>query len=237
MNIKSKITIAGKSTYKFNNKDIFRNLSVIKLFIIMIISIFIIEDFNLQAQNTYQTSDNHNFTTDTLYFDNGRIKNIRSYNNDMSLMYVKLFDENSRSIIAEGKYLNREKDSVWNMYSSAGFILNKIEYKQNKKNGLEYTYYPNGDVAEIKEWKDDIQNGVWKQYFIGGILKTDATYKNGDLEGKITFYHYNSKPSLGGVYEKGSREGLWMYFDEDGNVIKEENYKNGFLIDNIKNNQ
>ncbi|MGI6718379.1 MAG: toxin-antitoxin system YwqK family antitoxin [Bacteroidales bacterium] len=207
-------------------KSFFTCISIYLLFILFCSN-------HLQSQDVVSYVDN-DLITDTLFFENGMIKNIRIYNNDMSLMYVKLFDKNRRTILAEGKYLNQQKDSVWNIYSVGDFILNRIEYKNDKKNGLEYTFYPNGEVAEIKEWKDDVQHGVWKQYFMGGVLKTDATYFNGSLEGKITYYHHNSKPLLGGVYQNGLREGKWIYFDEEGNIVKEENYKDGFLIEDIQ---
>ncbi|MDR2085200.1 MAG: hypothetical protein LBP67_09430 [Bacteroidales bacterium] len=172
----------------------------------------------------------HSQTTDTVFYETGKIKIIRTIISD-SEVYGKFFAENGKTLIAEGMYVNKERNGVWVFYDDAGMKNSTETYSAGKKNGISHIYYSDGTIGETLEWKDGIKNGVWKQFFFGGILKIDAKYLNNELDGEVKFFHPNSKLNILGYYKNGLRNGIWKYYNEEGSFIKEEKYENGFLVE------
>ncbi|MDL2242884.1 hypothetical protein LJC25_04060 [Bacteroidales bacterium OttesenSCG-928-K03] len=169
-------------------------------------------------------------TSDTIFYETGKIKIIRTKISDNEV-YGRFFAENGRTLIAEGKYVDKERDSLWSFYNYNGILNSTETYDSGKKNGISHIYYPDGTIGETLEWQNDLKHGVWKQFFSNGITKTDANYIDGELNGEIKFFHPNSKLNIHGYYKNGARDSLWLYFDDQGNLLNEEKYENGFLLE------
>lgn len=179
-----------------------------------------------------QFKDDIPFGEFTYYYPSGKVKAVSMIFDSGRSSYTKTYHENG-FLMAEGKYVNREKDSVWKYYSKydKNLLLSEETYVDNEKEGIWYNYYPDGSVAEEISYKDDQKHGPWKQYFDDGSIKIRAKYEEGELEGLFQAFYPNGQASIAGTYEDAMKNGVWMYFDEDGQTIQREEYDHGYLID------
>lgn len=165
----------------------------------------------------------------TYYYDNGLPYSIIIWSNNGKVGRTKLY-EGSGKLVAEGKYIDQKKDSVWIFYNESGKVLSEETYKLGKKNGVFKVYYSNGQIAEEKPWVNGLANGPHKKYFESGQLKYSGQYINDKVEGKVTFYHVDGKINATGIYKNDLKDGEWKYYKEDGKLQKTDKYVNGKLI-------
>lgn len=160
------------------------------------------------------------------YYISGVLKAVTNYSADGIIANTKTFHENSKPL-AEGKYVNQMKDSIWNYFSDVnGELISKETYNNGKLNGPSLTFYPESEkVAESIEYKNDLKEGDFKKYFPNGSIMTEGKYKNNQLEGNFILYFPNGKIQLKGKYKNGRQIGNWSYFDEDGNKVNEEDFR------------
>lgn len=160
------------------------------------------------------------------YYVSGVLKAVTKYSPDGIVARTKTFHENSKPM-AEGKYINQKKDSVWRYFSDVdGKLISDETYKKGVLQGLSRVYYPeSGKVAESTEYKDNLKNGKLIKYFPEGSLMTEGTYVDDQLESDFTLYFPNGKIQLKGQYKNGRQVGNWTYYDENGMEITEDDFK------------
>jgi antitoxin component YwqK of YwqJK toxin-antitoxin module len=98
---------------------------------------------------------------------------------------------------------------------------------KGSREGSFINYYPNGEISEKTEYKNNMKNGNWEQYFKGNVPKLMAHYENNKLEGGFIVYFNTGKPYITGRYKNSLREGKWIFYKEDGTVENELNYNEG----------
>jgi antitoxin component YwqK of YwqJK toxin-antitoxin module len=161
------------------------------------------------------------------YYETGSLKAILQYDEKSEYARVKLLYEDGQTA-AIGLYFNSVKDSIWIYYSYYDRSLTASEsYNKGLRHGMMISYYINGDVSEKLEWVNDKKEGMWEQYYQGGTLKMNVKYADNKLEGDFFVYDINGKPSLKGMYRNDRRQGKWTFFREDGVVEAELEYVNG----------
>jgi antitoxin component YwqK of YwqJK toxin-antitoxin module len=144
--------------------------------------------------------------------------------------YVQMFHANGK-LMAEGKYVNQTKDSIWNYYNGSDGSLSLVEYYENAvRQGEWKTYYPSGQVMEIIPYKDGRKQGSWIQYFTDGNIKAKGTYKDDKMDGLYVLNHLNGNVEVSGTYQNDQKDGIWVYLNEIGELQKKEIYKSGVLI-------
>ncbi len=160
------------------------------------------------------------------FYISGALKAITNYSPDGVVARTKTFHENSLPM-AEGKYINQKKDSIWLYFSDLdGKLISEETYKKGELNGLSKTFYPDsGNIAESIEYKNGIKQGELRKYFPEGSIMTKGTYENDMLEGDFTLYFPEGNIQLKGKYRKGRQIGNWQYFDEEGNELSEDEFK------------
>jgi antitoxin component YwqK of YwqJK toxin-antitoxin module len=158
------------------------------------------------------------------YYPNDSVQAIMNFREGGKTAYAKLFHPTGKRM-AEGKYINEIKDSVWIFYDEAGVIISKDKYVMGKKDGTSYLYFPDGSVSEERNFKMDVQDGPFKQYFNGKKLRGQGNYVNGNLDGRVAYYFPNGIEVAAGYYEKGNKVGPWIYKDQKGKVTEKELYK------------
>jgi hypothetical protein len=57
-------------------------------------------------------------------------------------------------------------------------------FKNGKKTGRWYTFYPNGSLKNVVTFVDDVMNGEFKYFNTKGKLETSGTYVNGKKNGE-----------------------------------------------------
>jgi antitoxin component YwqK of YwqJK toxin-antitoxin module len=138
--------------------------------------------------------------------------------------------------MAEGKYSEEKKDSLWKYYSETKKLLKEESYSKGKKNGVFKTFDEDGNPAKEENWKNDVQDGPLKEWYGKDQLKMDATFVNGVMDGKATYYFPDGKTSASGSYKKGVKDGVWKYSLNDGKSGSEELYKNGAIVKTQRDN-
>lgn len=113
-------------------------------------------------------------------------------------------------IIHEGDTINViDKDSlkqgVWREFYDGKKLKSETVYKNNKKQGLDISWYASGCV------------------------KQEIYYNNGQLDGPVTYYDKNCKKELIENYKNGVKEGIEITYYNNGRIKSEGNYKKGNL--------
>jgi len=171
------------------------------------------------------------------YYPFDTVKAIIDFKKDGAYSYAKLFHPTGK-IMAKGKYVGESiKDSVWLYYDDLGVMMSKETYTNGKKNGKALVYFPNGKLAEEKNFKSDVLHGNMKQYYDGTKVKSEANYIEGKQEGKSVFYFPNGIAAATGFYKNGLKNGPWIYKNQEGKVTEKELYEYGILADKKKSDE
>ena len=176
------------------------------------------------------------YGTFTHYFNNGKVKAVVNFSDDGVISRTKSYYKNG-NVMAEGKYINKEKDSVWNYYlDEAGNPLISTEtYDKGNLSGESITYYAeSGDPAEIIMYENNLKHGRLVKYFPDGVLMTESYYLEGDPHGDFLHYHPDGSLQIRGKYYKGMQEGNWDYYNEDGTRVSEEEFSKQEEVKEIK---
>lgn len=178
-----------------------------------------------------QFKDNIPYGTFTYYFPTGTVKAVSVYSNNGHSVYTKTFRLNGKKL-AEGKFLNRKKDSTWSYYDNlTENLVLKESYIQGVKNGKSTIFFPeSGEPAEIQHYKNGIKNGIWIKYFPNGTILSEGTYVNDTLEGPFKINFPNGITELEGRYSKGLQEGLWITRDTTGALTRKQMYRKGVPV-------
>jgi antitoxin component YwqK of YwqJK toxin-antitoxin module len=150
------------------------------------------------------------------------------YPGDESLVKVHVLDINDK-IIAEGDYLNEQKEGSWTEYYPTGVVKMVTSYVKGKKQGPQVIVDENGQVTEKAYFYDGQLHGTYVKYNRKSI-KEERTYQFGKLNGMLRLYHDNGKLMEESPYENGVREGIAKWYNTDGEVTIEYLYRNGEWI-------
>ena len=123
------------------------------------------------------------------------------------------------------KYGNKTssyKNGTWKFYYPNGNLNEQVEYKDNQMNGYYIHYGSDGSLLEQGEYKMGLKTGIFKVYK-DGKLSSEISYSNGAENGKFVFY-VNGKVARTGEYKNGIKVNRWLEFDENGNKIGQEIY-------------
>ncbi len=166
------------------------------------------------------------YGTFTYYYPSDKKKAVSHYSDDGIIVHTTTFHENGNKM-ADGKYINRKKDSIWNYYSNIdGKLISTETYERGVLNGNSTSYYPeSGKPMEVMNFINGSKEGPLVKYFPEGEIMTKGTYLNDKLDGPFTLYYPDGQIQVQGQYEKGEQSGDWKYFDENGKEEQMEDYK------------
>ena len=92
----------------------------------------------------------------------------------------------------ESGYKAGKRDGVttWYLYAekTQGPKYVMYTYKDGKFEGLQETYYENGNVKTRKMFSDNVANGPATEYYEDGSVKSECIYKNGEVKGRVKEY-------------------------------------------------
>ena len=125
------------------------------------------------------------------------------------------WDKNGRATTKQ-EYKEGMLDGKSVIYTDKGFIQEEAEYKAGKRHGIttwylygekmqgpkyvmytyqdgkfegvQETYYENGNIKTQKMFSNNVQNGPAIEYYEDGSIKSEANYKNGELKGRVKEY-------------------------------------------------
>ncbi|GHV63666.1 hypothetical protein FACS1894199_00110 [Bacteroidia bacterium] len=159
----------------------------------------------------------------THYTPEGKLKAVMKHASDTTdaILYSK--DEKHST---SGRYIRRKKTGAWE-YRFGERLLMKEEYKADLLDGKSIRYDNQGNVAEIKTWKEGNLHGDWTLCYPDGTIRCAASYKEGKLEGTLKSYSHDGRLSVEGTYKNNLKDGTWRYYTPDGKLKDEIHYTNG----------
>ncbi len=214
--------------------------------VLVILSVLILFSINsVFAQPNKINPDGYN----TFYYENGKISSEGKMRNGKPDGFWKTYFP-SGIVKSEGSRFNFELDSLWIFYNERGDTLQKIDYKNGKKNGYlstyEYLYDNNkktGGIVSKELYLNDIKQGT-SYYYEKGILIRSVNYKDGKKQGlskefdktgriiAITEYSNDyiiNRERINQIDKAGLKQGIWKSFHSNNKIAIESNYLNDTL--------
>lgn len=68
------------------------------------------------------------------------------------------------------------RNGLWLSYYENGSKWSESMYVHGKKNGHSVTFFPNGKIRYIGEYKDDEKSGNWRFFDEAGLLVSEENY-------------------------------------------------------------
>lgn len=142
----------------------------------------------------------------------------------MFIFCLLLFKLNAFSAVNEvNKNDLKVKDATY--YYNEELYTGKAVIKRDRfyfLNGRAYgkwlTFYNNGNIKSIINWKDGKLHGKYILYQNDGTKSSEAIYFEGKENGPYKTYHKNGLLRMTGQYEMGKPIGTWEYFDNTGKL-------------------
>jgi antitoxin component YwqK of YwqJK toxin-antitoxin module len=159
--------------------------------------------------------------------DSTKIITILDYFRDGYAAKVTHFHPNGE-IRATGFYLDKIRDSTWEIYDTEGRIIERLNYLDGMRHGLSELFDKDGNLIERTEWYRGLRNGRWWQKTEHGEQWT--TYKFNLSHGIYEAFFANGNHFIKGYYEEGLREGTWYFYHENGLLDRVMQFKNNQLL-------
>ena len=132
------------------------------------------------------------------------------------------------SLMAEGYYLDQQKDSVWKMYARSGVLIREERFEKGLLHGRRSLYDADGRLLEDQHWFRGLRNGPWFVHDEKGYQL--STYKLNITHGDYTALYPDSTRFIEGYYEEGVKEGVWRFYLPSGTLYKEDTYNHNLLV-------
>lgn len=140
-----------------------------------------------------------------------------------SILKYKVYEKDTINIIDKDSL----KQGVWKEFWQNGDLKSEVIYKNNKKQGLEITWYDDLDcVKQESYYKDGVLDGP--SIYYSRKCKKDffETFKNGVKEGLELAYYHNGNIKAEGNYKKGNLDGYYRVYDKNGKFAFESRSTN-----------
>lgn len=149
---------------------------------------------------------------------------VKIYRPDTDTVEVRSYDPKG-FMTSEGTLIGQSREGKWK-YFKKGYQnrLIMVEHYQNDRlEGTKTTYFPNGQVTAIEEYKDGMKNGVKKVYSVNGTLLQEYHFVKDQLHGYSRIFDAKGRLESEGNYKKGVRDGEWKFY-ADGQPDYTEHY-------------
>lgn len=124
------------------------------------------------------------------------------------------------------------RQGVWSTYNYDGDLISRVEYVNDKKEGLTTLYYPGGgpEPEKIKEetyYFAGLKDSTSIKKYISGQSIYEGNYEAGKKNGKWIGYYEDGTIKYEGNFLKGKRDGEWKFYNRKGALIRTTNFSNG----------
>jgi len=165
------------------------------------------------------------------HYESGNIQSKIKFTKGGNIAYNTMYHESSGYVMAKGKYVNQEKDSLWLYYDNKGQLKSQEIYKNGKLDGQRVVYYEpfNGEyrVAKFEMYTNGVRNGNFKEYFPNKKIKIEGTFKTGNLDGAVKFYKSTGKIERIERYKHAVQHGWWIFYNDNGTLKSKELFWEG----------
>ncbi len=134
------------------------------------------------------------------------------------------------AIVEEGDYKDNMKQGIWISYFPNGAVKSKITFKDNRPEGYAITYFQNGNVNEEGTWSNNRWTGPYKLRYENGVIQHEFTYNdNGKRAGQQKYYYPNGQVMIDENCTDGKQTGTTTEYNDDGSVKAKEVFNNGVI--------
>ena len=186
----------------------------------------------------------------TGYYPSGKVEYVKRYEEDKPMGKWKFVREDGTTKKIE-IYETGEKNDEWITYEKNGDVyyqfwdmdslvseyadlhypngqlIEKISYKDGRKNGKFTGYYENGQTKHIRTYKDDKLDGKFADYTESGQILRKQGYMNGLLDGPSKEWYLNGEVKVKTAYKEGKLDGGFMSYDSLGRKVTKGEYEMG----------
>ena len=186
----------------------------------------------------------------TGYYPSGKVEYIKRYEEDKPMGEWKFVKEDGSTKKIE-RYEMGKKNEEWITYEENGDVyyqywvqdsliseyadlhypngqlIEKISYKEGKKNGKFTGYYESGQTKYIRTYKDDKLEGKYADYTESGQILLKQSYVNDLLDGASKEWYLYGKVKVKTSYTAGKLNGGFMSYDSLGRKETKGEYEMG----------
>lgn len=142
-----------------------------------------------------------------------------------SMMFIFSFGQARKS--SDGLYYN-ENGKLYSgtcyEYYSDSVLHATIEIKKGEADGLTKIYFENGQLEEIRSFKEGMMHGIWEKWNRQNIKIAEAGYMENKKDGKWFIWDEFGTLRYDMTYKKGEKQGTWLMYDEKGALINQKDY-------------
>src|SRR6185369_12076441 len=114
-------------------------------------------------------------------------------------------------------------------YSAVLFLIS-CDNKFDGKNGINTVYYDGTkQIMQVVEMKDGRKNGLCREYYKNGNLRSQAWYSKDTVRDTVFYYFEEGPLSSVQIYNHGKKNGCWKKFSKKGILYSEIWYKDNEL--------
>lgn len=132
-----------------------------------------------------------------------------------------------------GQYLNDERDGKWNYYDYYGNLERVQTFKGGTIVDTVFTYYSNGQLKSVSEFKEGQRNGIYLEYNIFGELTDEGFYKNGEYDRDWYSYFSDGSIQYENYFVEGIKNGIQKTYAVNGKLVSWEEYDLGRIIAHV----
>jgi antitoxin component YwqK of YwqJK toxin-antitoxin module len=146
-----------------------------------------------------------------------------------------LYYPNGQIYIVEN-YINNQYNGPYQSFFESGAPKQFGTFEDGQFEGELKTYYeqPAGQLKEVVQLVNGIENGALKQYYANGQIQNESSYSEGLKAGPFKEYHENGNIAAEGVYVEDFEDGEVKIFDTTGVLVKIYVFENKKPIETIK---
>lgn len=170
-----------------------------------------------KCRSQYEVLDGEKHGKEVLYFSNGTLWQINSYNKGVLHGECKVYHEKG-NLQAEMYYSEGRLHGSFKMYHPNGVLWSESTFINGMEEGESIIYYASGRIKEKIPFVNGKQHGVYVEYFQNGNPKAIKRYHENRLHGICLQYSNNGTLREYEHYNKGLKDSVHLTFFDDGEL-------------------
>jgi antitoxin component YwqK of YwqJK toxin-antitoxin module len=208
-----------------------KNIYLICALCILIILILLIFDFNDFNRLYLIVSRNNGSIThfdnsgklsgEVFIYSNGKMRRKESFKNGLLNGWATNYYTNG-VIMKRGYYKNNKIDGIEFTYYDNGKIKCKETFRNGMDDGTKISYYQNGQIEQILSRKNNKDEGMEYAYYEDGHLKYKRNWVDDNPYGDFFYYYKNKAVQIYHTYDISGEKFYLCRYDSLGMVLKNE---------------
>ncbi len=152
------------------------------------------------------------------YYGDGKLQTKMVYRTPTEVFTSMFYSTGEK--LAEGKYINKLKDSTWSTFGAESKVVEKGDYDMDKKVGVWRTFYLSSNISGEINYYYNQKDGPYRMFYENGIVKDSSNFVAGKLHGFAVIRDMEGNKVIQGNYNYGKKVGDWIYYGENETVDK-----------------